>query len=246
MRISNSYSSFHISHSYSSPSRTTKVKGKVGLNNSNFECLDDAVTLFNQMVTMKHLPSVVDISKLFKNMISMEYYSAVLSLFGEMQKLGIPISVFILNIVINSYCLMGCSDCAFLVLPIYLRSDILFTPVTFTTLIGGMFSENKVKDAIELFKKLVRKKICEPDEFIYATVINGLNKSGHTQKTFNLLRLMEQGNTKLNIYIYIIVVDALCKDENLNAAITLLNEMKQRGIPSNVSLVCVGLVSGKK
>ncbi|XP_055831999.1 putative pentatricopeptide repeat-containing protein At1g12700, mitochondrial [Solanum dulcamara] len=142
-----SISSFHISHSYSSAC-PSKVKGKVGLNSSNFDkvkSLDDAVNLFNQMVRMKPLPSLVHFSKLFNNMISMKYYTAVLSLFREMQKLGIPIDVFILNIVLNSYCLMRRSDCAFSVLPIYLKSGIPFDVVTFNTLLRGIFAENKVK-----------------------------------------------------------------------------------------------------
>ena len=90
-----SISSFHVLHSYSSSQRS-EVKGRVGLSSSsNFECLDDAVTLFHQMVTMKPLPSVVDFSKLLKNLINRKHYSNVVSLFREMQKLGIPIDRFI-------------------------------------------------------------------------------------------------------------------------------------------------------
>ena len=68
------------------------VKDKIGVNSSN---LDDAVNLFHQMVTMKPLPSVVDFSKLLKNLINRKHYSNVVSLFREMQKLGIPIDRFI-------------------------------------------------------------------------------------------------------------------------------------------------------
>ncbi|KAK4717619.1 hypothetical protein R3W88_015957 [Solanum pinnatisectum] len=172
------YSSCHYSK------KTISVKDKLGVNSSN---LDDAVTLFHQM--MKH-------------------YSAVISLFRQMRKLGIPISDFILNSMINSYCLMYRVDCAFSVLPIYLKKDIPFDVVTFNTLLRGLFSENKVKDAVELFKKLVRDKICEPNQIMYGTIMNGLSKRGHTQKTLN----------------------ALCKDGNLDAAINILSEMKQKGI----------------
>nr|XP_019069943.1 putative pentatricopeptide repeat-containing protein At1g12700, mitochondrial [Solanum lycopersicum] len=169
-----SISSFHVLHSYSSSQRS-EVKGRVGLSSSsNFECLDDAVTLFHQMVTMKPLPSVVDFSKLFKNMISMKHYAAVISLFRQMQKLGIQIDGIILTSVINSYCMMHRADCGFWVLSIYLKSGFAFDVVIFTTLIRGFFAENKVKDAVELFKKLVTEEICEPDEVMYATVMNGL------------------------------------------------------------------------
>ncbi|TMW89945.1 hypothetical protein EJD97_016421 [Solanum chilense] len=197
---------------------------------SNFECLDDALTQFHQMVTMKPLPSVVDFSKLLKKLINMKHYSNVVSLFREMQKLGIPIDGFILTNVINSYCLMHSTDCAFSVLSIYLKNGIPFDTVVFNTLLRGIFAENKVKDAVELFKKLVREKTCEPDEFMYAIVMNGLSKRGHTQKIVSLLRLMEQGKTQPDICIYNIVIDAHCKDGNLDAAINVLNEMKQKDI----------------
>ncbi|XP_060174920.1 putative pentatricopeptide repeat-containing protein At1g12700, mitochondrial [Lycium barbarum] len=216
--------------------KSISVKGKVGLtiNFENVKCLDDAVTLFHQMVKTQPLPSVVDFSKLFKTMLNMRHYSAVISLFREMQTLGIPIDGFILSIVINSYCLMHHADCAFSVLPIYLKNGIPLNVVTLNTLIRGIFAENRVKDAVELFKKLVRANICEPDEVMYATVMNGLSKRGHTQKILSLLRLMEHGNTKPDIFIYSIVIDALCKDGNLDAAINLLNEMKLKGIPPDI------------
>uniref|UniRef100_M1BU75 PPR1 protein n=1 Tax=Solanum tuberosum TaxID=4113 RepID=M1BU75_SOLTU len=140
--------------------------------------------------------------------------------------LGIPIDGFILTSVINSYCLMDHAHFGFSVLPIYLKNGIPFNIVTFNTLLRGIFAENKVKDVVQLFKKLVRDKICDPDEFMYATVMNGLSKRGHTKKTLSMLRLMGQGSTKPNIYIYNIVIDSLCKDRNLDGAINLLNEMK--------------------
>nr|XP_033516692.1 pentatricopeptide repeat-containing protein At1g62930, chloroplastic-like isoform X3 [Nicotiana tomentosiformis] len=212
------------------------VKGKFGVS-SNFEnvkCLDDALTLFHQMIRTKPLPSLVEFSKLYKTMLSMKHYSAVVSLFGEMQKSYIQIDGFILSIVINSYCLMHRVDCGFSVLPIYLKNGIPFNVVTFNTLIRGFFAENKVKDAVNLFKKLAKEKICEPNEVMYGTVMNGLSKRGHTQKTLTLLRLMEVGKTKPNIHNYNIVIDALCKDRNLDAAINLLNEMKQKVIPPDI------------
>ncbi|KAG5598736.1 hypothetical protein H5410_030106 [Solanum commersonii] len=206
------------------------------INFENVKCLDEAVILFTQMVTMKPLPSLVDFSKLFKTIIIMKHYSAVVSLFREMRKLGIPINEFILSNVINNFCLMNRVECAFSILPIYLKNGIPFNVVAFNTLIRGFFAENKVKNAVELFKKLVREKICEPDEVMYATVMNGLSKGGHTEKTLSLLRLMEQENTfpKPDIFIYTIVMDALCKDGNFDVAITLLNEMKQRRIHPNI------------
>ncbi|KAM3309395.1 hypothetical protein P3S67_011139 [Capsicum chacoense] len=97
-----------------------------------------------------------------------------------MQKLRIPINEFMLNILINNYCLMHRVDCAFSLLPIHLKSGIPLDVVTFNTLIRRLFAQN----AVELFKKVVRENICEPDQVMYRTVMNGLSKRGHTQKNY--------------------------------------------------------------
>ncbi|XP_055829669.1 pentatricopeptide repeat-containing protein At1g62670, mitochondrial-like [Solanum dulcamara] len=167
----------------------------------------------------------------------MKYYIAVLSLFREMQKLGIPINVFILDIVINSYYLMHRSDCVFSVLPIYLKGGILFIVVTFTTLIRGMFDENKVKDAVELFKKLVREKIY------------GLCKDGNPDAAINLLYEMKHkgirqdiltynslidGLCKLDVCTFNILTDGLCKEGNVEDAEEVMKNMVEKGVEPDI------------
>ncbi|XP_019260780.1 PREDICTED: putative pentatricopeptide repeat-containing protein At1g12700, mitochondrial [Nicotiana attenuata] len=180
--ISRSGSAITIRDYFSSQSNTSISSAKDKF--ENVKCLDDAVSLFRRMVRAQPLPSVFSFSKLLKTMVNMKHYSAVLSLFQEMLKLRIPISDSILNIAINSYCLMHCSDGGISVLAIYLKSGIPFDVITFSTLLRGLFAENKIKDAVNLFKKLVRENICEPNEVMYLTVMNGLSKMGHTLHRF--------------------------------------------------------------
>ena len=171
-------SSFYILRS-SSVRPYSSLKGKVGVRinvENEVKCLDDAVNLFNRMVRMKPLPSLPVFCELLNTMINMKHYYAVISLFREMRKLDIPINEFIFSNVINNYCLMHRVDCAFSLLPIHLKSGIPFNVVTFATLIRGLFAEHNLNDAVELFKKVVRENICEPDEIMYGTVVNGLSK----------------------------------------------------------------------
>ncbi|PHT96500.1 hypothetical protein BC332_34574, partial [Capsicum chinense] len=184
--LSSAVRSYCLVHTHKSIS----VKGKIGVPinfDKEVKCLDDAVSLFHRMVRMKPIPSLSVFCKLFKTMLSMKHYSAVVSLFQEMRKLDIPINDFVLNILINSYCLMHRSDCAFSLLPFYLKSGIPFNVVTFATLIRGLFAEHNLNDAVELFKKVVRENICEPNVVMYGTVMNGLSRRGHTQKALSLL-----------------------------------------------------------
>ncbi|XP_019241372.1 PREDICTED: pentatricopeptide repeat-containing protein At1g62910-like [Nicotiana attenuata] len=161
------------------------------------------------------------------NVKAVKHYSAVVSLFGEMWKLGIPTDKFILNIVINSYCLMHHADLGFSVLAIFFKTGIPFDVVTFTILIRGLFAENNVKDAIHLFKKLARENICEPNEVMYATVMNRLSKRAilMLDAVISLLKEMIQKGIPPNIVTYSSLIDGLCKSSKWDDVRILFCEM---------------------
>ncbi|XP_060199635.1 pentatricopeptide repeat-containing protein At1g62670, mitochondrial-like [Lycium barbarum] len=215
------YSSFQEKPSISRKRKVVVFKDFRHVNN-----LDHAVSVFNQMVQTKPIPSVVEFAKLLRVMINKKYYCGVVSFFGEMRKLGVPFDDYILTSVIDSFCLLGCTEHGFSVLGIFFKSGVQFNVVTFSTLIRGLCEQNKIKDAMWLFNKLVTEKICKIDEVMFGTVMNGLCKQGHTQTALSLLRIMEQGGPKPNTIVYSIVVDALCKDKMVGAAFNLFNEMK--------------------
>ncbi|MCE5167072.1 hypothetical protein HAX54_035752, partial [Datura stramonium] len=230
-------SSFVIRHCcseirvYSSSHSKNTVKGKhaVHINiEKEVKCLDDAVTLFHRMVRMQPLPSVLVFCKLFKTIVNLKHYSALVSLFREMRKLGIPIDVFILNIVTNSYCLMHRVDCAFSVLPIYLKNGIPFNVVTFNTLLRGIFAENKVKDAVELFKNAIMDGYCLCGQL------------GRARRIFDIL--IDKG-IEPSIFSYNILINGYCKKKNLSEAMQLFHEISQNGPKPNI-VTCNTILQG--
>ncbi|NP_001289446.1 pentatricopeptide repeat-containing protein At1g62670, mitochondrial-like isoform X1 [Nicotiana tomentosiformis] len=235
-----------------SSSISTKGKPWVPKGFENVKCLDDALSLFRQMVETKPLPSLVSFSRLLKTVINMKHYSAVVSLFGEMQKLGIPADVFILGTVIDSCCLMHRTDLGFSVLAIHLKKGIPFNVVIFNTLLRGLFAENKLKDGVNLFKKLVRENICEPNRFMYETIMNGLCKRGHTDEiTYNAIMdgyclcgqmdrarfffdFMVDKSIKPSIISYNILINGYCRNKKVDEAMQLFLEISQKGLKPNI------------
>ncbi|KAF6154717.1 hypothetical protein GIB67_035682 [Kingdonia uniflora] len=72
------------------------------------------------------------------------------------------------------------------------ESDVLIL----TTLLRKLFKENRVKDAIKLFKEI--KEIgytCT--NVTFGTMFDGLHKSGNVDKAFKLFQDMKSGNYKL-------------------------------------------------
>ncbi|KAK4394076.1 putative pentatricopeptide repeat-containing protein, mitochondrial [Sesamum angolense] len=184
----------------------------------DFNCIhevDDAVFLFRQMLRMRPQPSVVQFTKLFNVVVKMEQYSVAVNLFDEMRQLGAPVNEYTLTIVINCYCLLNRVDFGFSILGSFFKRGYQPNVTTFTTLIKGLFLDDKVMEAERLFKKLLTRKLCEPNEVTILTVINGLCKAGHTLTAYDLLGLFDKTSFKPDVKSYSTVIDSLCKDRML-------------------------------
>ncbi|KAL0456602.1 UNVERIFIED_CONTAM: putative pentatricopeptide repeat-containing protein, mitochondrial [Sesamum latifolium] len=203
----------------------------------DFSCIheiDDAVFLFREMVRMRPQPSVVQFNKLLSIIVKMKQYRVALNLFDEMRQSDIPVSEYKMNIAINCYCLLNRVDFGFAILGSFFKRGYEPNVTTFTTLIKGLFLDDKLIEAEKLFKKLLTLKMCETDEVTILTVINGLCKAGHTLTAYDLLGLFEKTSFKPNVYSYNTVIDSLCKDRMVDEALQLLAKMIDKGISPNI------------
>nr|GEV18402.1 hypothetical protein [Tanacetum cinerariifolium] len=109
---------------------------------------------------------------------------------------------------------------------------------TYNTLIRGLVLADQVFEAVELFKKLIRDKLYEPDQYMYGTVINGLYKVGHTTKALKLLKFLEKGSCKpfnkmigkgvhKEVITYNSLIHGLCNFGKENKAVRMLIDMEK-------------------
>ncbi|KAL0377014.1 UNVERIFIED_CONTAM: putative pentatricopeptide repeat-containing protein, mitochondrial [Sesamum calycinum] len=205
----------------------------------DFSCIhevDDAVSLFRQMLRMRPKPTDVDFNRLLTAVVKVKQYSVALNLFDEMHQLGTPVSEYTLTIVINCYCLLNRVDFGFAILGSFFKRGYEPNVTTFTTLIKGLFLDDNVIEAEKLFKKLLALRLCEPNEVTILTVINGLCKAGHTLTAYDLLGLFEKTSFKPNVYSYSTVIDSLCKDRMVDEALQLIAKMIDKGISPNINV----------
>ncbi|KAL0456604.1 UNVERIFIED_CONTAM: putative pentatricopeptide repeat-containing protein, mitochondrial [Sesamum latifolium] len=163
----------------------------------DFSCInevDDAVFLFREMVRMRPQPSVVQFTKLLSIIVKMKQYRVALNVFDEMRQSRAPV---------NDFFKRGYEP----------------NVTTFTTLVKGLFLDDKVTEAEKLFKKLLAQKFCEPNEVMILTVINGLCKAGHILSAYDLLGLFDKTSFKPNVYSFNTVIDSFCKDRMIDDAL---------------------------
>ncbi|KAK4406258.1 hypothetical protein Sango_0632300 [Sesamum angolense] len=203
----------------------------------DFSCIhevDDAVSLFREMLRMRPQPSVVQFTILLNVVVKMKQYRVALNIFDEMRQSDAPVDGYTWTVVINCYCLLNRVDFGFAILGSFLKRGYEPNVCTFNPLIKGLFLDDKVVEAEKFFKKLLTLKLCEPNEVTIFTVINGLCKAGHTLTAYDLLGLFEKTSCKPNVFSYTTVIDSLCKDRMVDNALQLLAKMIDKGISPDI------------
>nr|XP_043615013.1 putative pentatricopeptide repeat-containing protein At1g12700, mitochondrial [Erigeron canadensis] len=155
---------------------------------------------------------LVEFNKLVTAIVKMKHYSTALSLFRQIYLMEIQPDIYTFNISINCYCRLNKVGYGFALLAIIFKQGHSPDLLTYTTLINGLVLSDQVFDAVELFKKLLRDKTCEPDQFMYGTVVNGLCKVGHSKRALEVLRFMEKSTCQPVVQHYNPIIDSLCKD----------------------------------
>jgi pentatricopeptide repeat protein len=70
----------------------------------SFRNLDDALGVFDRMLHMHRLPSIVDFNQLLTAITRMKHHSTVITLIKEMELAGIAPDDYILGVLINCFC----------------------------------------------------------------------------------------------------------------------------------------------
>lgn len=186
----------------------------------NIKWVDDALNLYENMAKMRPFPSVIQFTELLSRLVNLKEYSAAICIFREMCSLGISRNDYTSSIAINCYCLSNRVDYGFSILGWVFKRGFAPDAITYTTLLKGLLRENMIREAQELFKKMVLEELCELNVVTCGTVIDGLCKVGSTA-----LRVLEKGSVKPNINVYSMVINSLCKNKLIDPALKLFDEI---------------------
>ncbi|KAH6758015.1 hypothetical protein C2S52_023096 [Perilla frutescens var. hirtella] len=157
--------------------------------------------------TRDPIPSVVDFTKLLSSVVKMKQCSVALSLFDEMLQRNAPVNHYTLAIDIDCFCRLKRVGYGFAIMGIQIKYG--YEPpnvITFNNLIKGLFL------VVKVYSKLLREKLCEPNEVTYLIVINGLCKASHTLPALDLLGFLEKESYNPNLKVYTTVIDSLCEE----------------------------------
>ncbi|KAI3470259.1 hypothetical protein Pfo_026922 [Paulownia fortunei] len=209
------YSDFHnVGHKLKPMPTSTKY-----IDFDSVKDVDDVVCLFRQMMSVRP-HSVVESTKLLGVVVKIKHYYVAISVFNEMHRLSAPKNEYTLNIIINCYCLLNRVEFGLGIIDV----------TTFDTIIKGLYSVGKVGEATKIFEMLMFHQICEPNDVMVSTVINGLCKADQTLIANDLLGLYENTSYTPTVYDYSVIIDAFCKMGMLDNVLQLLRKIKEKGV----------------
>ena len=208
----------------SSPNTENSMNVRKGKHQFQFDKIDEALTLFNQMIHSHPRPSIVEFTQLLSSIVRMKHYVTAVFLIRQMELLGIQHNVYTLTILVNCFCRLHYVGFGFSVLAKMFKLSLQPNVITFSTLINGFCIESKVARAVKLLNDMVREGY-QPNLISYSMIVKGLCKIGDTSGAIRLLRVMEERGCAPNILTYSTIIDSLCKDENITEALKLLSEM---------------------
>ncbi|XP_017614027.1 pentatricopeptide repeat-containing protein At1g06580-like [Gossypium arboreum] len=170
----------------------------------HFNNVDDALTLFNEMIEQHPKRSIVEFTKLLVALVRMRRYATVVSLYSQMELLGVSHNDYFFNILINCFCQLGGIDSGFSVLVKMLKLGVKPDVVTFSTLIKGLCKRSKIsqacllKEAHDLFFEMSKQGI-NPNVITYTTLIDTLYKKGVVSKAKDILGTMKKLGIEPNV-----------------------------------------------
>nr|XP_017224816.1 PREDICTED: putative pentatricopeptide repeat-containing protein At1g12700, mitochondrial [Daucus carota subsp. sativus] len=207
----------HIPNHHTELQQLLNEKCKLG-----FDKLDDALVVFDKMLRMKPLPTVIHFTQLLAALVKMKHYSAAVSVFSDMCSFSISVNIITYSIVINCCCHLKRVDYGFALLAAIFKRGFVPDVVTYTTLVRGLISQDKFLEAELMFSYLLQHNQIQPDAAIFTTIIDGLCKIGNTSRAMRLLRYMEKKGCMPSLVTYTTIIDSLSKDRLVDDALGLL------------------------
>ncbi|KAF6157772.1 hypothetical protein GIB67_017302 [Kingdonia uniflora] len=176
-------SSFHSHHS--NPHFEQFVRDRCKSGNLGIE---EAKDLFDNAIQMRPSPSILLFTQLLGVICKLRQYSTVFTLFQTMESEGIRPDLVTFSTLINCFCQMGKADFVFAVVGNIFKSGFEPNIIIFNTLLKGLFKENRVKDAIQLFYKITEiGYTC--DDFTYNISLMDYAKLGMLIKLLSCFRI---------------------------------------------------------
>ncbi|KAK6155851.1 hypothetical protein DH2020_010099 [Rehmannia glutinosa] len=147
-----------------------------------------------------------------------------LHVFDVMIEHGVPPTVHVCKSLIISFCKWGRVEEAEILSTEIESYGFVVDKFMYTYLINSYCKGRKMKMAMRLFMRMLKMGY-EPDNYTYNTLIHGFINLGMFSKGWLLHNMMVSSGLKPDLVTYQLMLNKYCRDEKVDCALMLLNDM---------------------
>ncbi|GAB2287575.1 hypothetical protein Dimus_021947 [Dionaea muscipula] len=204
-----------------------------------FRNLEQPCNLFRELTTGGFpLPSIDDFNHLLAAIAKMKEYFMVVKLSRYLEiSLGVRPNHCSLSILVNCYSHLDCLDLGLSLMGKMMKLGWEPDGVTYNTLLNGLIANGRWRQMAELVDKIMVDGF-SPDLVTYGTLVKWLCRRGEVADVIYLIPKMDG---RLDVVIYSMILDGLCKKNLMPEALGLSLAMIDRGILPRID-ICTSLV----
>ncbi|KAF5464356.1 hypothetical protein F2P56_014437 [Juglans regia] len=209
---------------------TTLINAFCNVNN-----IDKAMELFNQMSKDGCSPDAIVYYTLISGLSQAGRMDDASSVVSMLKEAGFCLDIVCYNVLIGGFCRKNKLDKAYEMLKEMEQAGVQADSVTYNTLISYLSKSGNFATAHRVLRKMVNQGLV-PTVVTYGALIHAYCLYGKNEDAMKIFRDMSSSSkVPPNNVIYNILIDSLCKTNEVELALSLMDEMKVKGVRPNVT-----------
>ncbi|KAK4738840.1 hypothetical protein R3W88_002537 [Solanum pinnatisectum] len=195
--------------------------------------IDRAISLFNEMSENRCLPDAKVYYSLIMGLCQARRSDDASYIASKAKEAGVGLDIICYNALIGALCRKNKIDEAHKMLKDMEEAGIKPDCYTYNTLISYFSEKGQFTTASRIMKRMIDDGFL-PNVVTYGALIHAYCLAGNLDEAMKIFQNMSSAiNVPPNTVIYNILIDTLCKSDKVEAAISLLGEMKDKGVRPN-------------
>lgn len=196
---------------------------------------ENALKTYDEMNSLGTARSSLSFNALLTACVHSKLFDRVPTYFSEIPaKYGVSPDKFSFGILIKAYCEMGSPEIAIEKLSEMEEKGIEVTPVTFTTILHGLYKKGRSEEAERFWDERVTKKGCVPDVGAYNVRLMHIH-DGEVEGVSRLIDEMSNAGIKPDAISYNYLMTCYCKNGMMDEAKKVYDELGSKGCNPNTT-----------
>lgn len=204
----------------------------------NVNNIERAMKLFEQMLESGIVSDATLYHSLISGLSQAGRMDDACSVVSQMRAAGFQLDLIGYNVLIGGFCRKNRLDKAYELFKSMGESGVNPDLVTYNTLIAYSSKKGYFETAHGMWKKMLGDRIT-PNVVTYGALIGAYCELGNLFEAMKIYKEMNTGSRastkKPNTIIYNTLINALCKSDSVEVALSLLDDMKDKGVRPNTS-----------